>query len=121
MSTQRLNKFSFRPKQSCLFYFAIFILGMMTACSQNGSKGEAAQASMNFVVPVTIGTVTQTTVPVEVRVIGNGEAYSTVVVKSRVDGQLDRAHFLEGQDVKQGDLLFTIDSRPFDSTLKQSE
>ena len=76
---------------------------------------------MNFAVPVTVATVTQKTVPIEVRVIGNGEAYSTVVVKSQVDGQLQRVYFQEGQDVREGDLLFAIDPRPFDSALKQAE
>jgi len=76
---------------------------------------------MDFAVPVTVAEVTSKTVPVEVRVIGNGEAYSTVVVKSQLDGQLSRAYFQEGQDVNEGDLLFTIDSRPYDSALKQAE
>jgi len=121
MSTQRPNKYLLHPTQGVLPCLAIFALSLISACSQNGSKGDAAQASMNFAVPVTVGTVIQKTVPVEVRVIGNGEAHSTVVVKSRVDGQLERAYFQEGQDVKEGDLLFTIDQRPFDSTLQQSE
>jgi len=76
---------------------------------------------MTMTVPVTVATVTRKPVPVEVRVIGNGEAYSTVVVRSQVDGQLQSVHFQEGQDVKEGDLLFAIDSRPYDSALKQAE
>ena len=72
-------------------------------------------------VPVMVGKVSQKTIPVELRVIGSGEAYSTVQVKSQVDGQVERVYFQEGQDVKKGDLLFTIDRRPFEATLQQTQ
>jgi multidrug efflux system membrane fusion protein len=72
-------------------------------------------------VPVTTATVIQKTVPVQVRAIGNVEAYSTVAVKSQIGGQLVRVHFKEGQDVHKGDLLFTIDPRPYEAALKQAE
>ena len=48
-------------------------------------------------------------------------AYSTVAVKSRIAGQLFKVSFQEGQDVRKGDLLFTIDPRPFEGALKQAE
>jgi multidrug efflux system membrane fusion protein len=72
-------------------------------------------------VPVLVGTVTEKTVPVELRVIGNVEAYSTVSIKSRLAGQLVQVNFQEGQDVKQGELLFVIDPRPYEAALKQAE
>lgn len=72
-------------------------------------------------VPVTAATVIQKTVPVQIRAIGNVEAYSTVSVKSQIDGVLTRVHFKEGQDVRKGDLLFTIDPRPYETALKQAE
>jgi len=72
-------------------------------------------------VPATIGVASLKTVPVQVRTIGNGEAYSTVNVKSQVDGKVESVHFQEGQDVKKGDLLFSIDSRPFEAALQQAE
>lgn len=71
--------------------------------------------------PVTVATVTQKTVPVQVRAIGSVEAYSTVTVKSQVDGEIERVYFKEGQDVKTDDLLFAIDARPFEAKLKQAE
>jgi membrane fusion protein, multidrug efflux system len=110
-----------RFRQAVWLYLLLCSLSLWSACSQNGATGDAAQAAMSLAVPVTVATVAQKTVPVEVRVIGNGEAYSTVVVRSQVDGQLQSAHFLEGQDVNEGDLLFTIDPRPYESTLKQAE
>ena len=72
-------------------------------------------------VPVSAATVIQKTVPVQIRTIGNVEAYSTVSVKSQIGGILTRVHFREGQDVKTGDLLFTIDPRPYEAALKQAE
>ena len=59
--------------------------------------------------------------PLQIRAVGNVEAYSTVAVKSQVTGVLTQAHFKEGQDVKKGQLLFTIDPRPFEAALKQAE
>jgi multidrug efflux system membrane fusion protein len=61
--------------------------------------------------------VTQKTVPVEQNVIGNVEAYSTISVKAQVGGELTNVYFNEGDFVKKGDLLFTIDPRPFQATL----
>src|SRR4030095_8900528 len=115
MSIRGLHNYLVRPRHWVSLCLGIPVLSLMPACSQNSSKGDAAQASMTFVVTVTVGPVIQKAIPVEVRVIGNGEAYSTVLVKSQVDGQLEKAYFQEGQDVKEGDLLFTIDPRPFDS------
>jgi len=72
-------------------------------------------------VPVLVATVTEKTVPVDLKVIANVEAYSTVSIKSRLAGQLVQVNFKEGQDVKQGDLLFVIDPRPYEAALRQVE
>ncbi|MGA2267949.1 MAG: efflux RND transporter periplasmic adaptor subunit [Bryobacteraceae bacterium] len=56
-------------------------------------------------------------VPVEIQVIGNVEAYSTISVKAQVGGQLTNVSFHEGDYVKTGDLLFTIDQRPLEAAL----
>jgi multidrug efflux system membrane fusion protein len=72
-------------------------------------------------VPVLAATVTEKTVPVEVKAIANVEAYSTVSIKSRIAGQLVQVNFKEGQDVKAGDLLFVIDPRPYEAALRQVE
>src|SRR5207237_13599 len=57
-------------------------------------------------VPVTVATASQKNVPVEIQVIGNVEAYSTITVKAQVGGQLTKVSFNEGDYVKQGELLF---------------
>ncbi|HEV2351485.1 MAG TPA: efflux RND transporter periplasmic adaptor subunit [Terriglobia bacterium] len=101
-------------------------LALLSSCSDSGSAGKAApspQAAMAAMppVPATLGVASLKTVPVQVRSIGSGEAYSTVNVKSQVDGKVDSVHFQEGQDVKKGDLLFSIDPRPFEAALQQAE
>ena len=84
-------------------------------------RGEGRGAGSREAIPVLVATATQKSVPVQIRVVGNVEAYSTVAVKSQVTGVLQKAHFREGQDVKKGQLLFTIDPRPFEAALKQAE
>ena len=72
-------------------------------------------------VPVMVVTAVQKSVPVQLRAVGNVEPFNTVSVKSQVTGVLQQAHFKEGQDVKKGQLLFTIDPRPLEAALKQAE
>jgi multidrug efflux system membrane fusion protein len=72
-------------------------------------------------VPVVVGTVVQKDVPVQIRAVGTVEPYSTVSVKPQVGGVLSRVHFKEGAEVNKGDLLFTIDPRPFQSQLAQAQ
>jgi multidrug efflux system membrane fusion protein len=84
------------------------------------SDGKAKQVPQR-VVPVKIGDVTRQDVPVQINAIGNVEAYNTVSVKAQVGGEVIDVHFKEGQDVKQGDLLFQIDPRPYEMAIKQAE
>lgn len=96
---------------------AIFFSG---ACSSK-SKDEGKTARRGGPgSPVIVATVVQKDVPVQVKTIGRVEAYSTVSVKAQVGGKITRVDFREGQDVKKGDLLFTIDSRPYEIALKQA-
>ncbi len=60
-------------------------------------------------------------VPVQVRANGTVQAFSSVAVMSQVDGQILGVHFMEGQEVRKGELLFTLDQRPFEATLHQAE
>ena len=82
---------------------------------KGGRRGGAAGD-----VPVTVAIASQKDVPVEIQVIGNVEAYSTISVKAQVGGQLTNVYFHEGDYVKTGDLLFTIDPRPFQAALDQA-
>jgi multidrug efflux system membrane fusion protein len=84
-------------------------------------KQQAAGPPVVPAVPVVVAQVEQKTVPVEIRAIGNVEAYSTVSLKAQVTGQITAIHFREGQDVRKGDLLFEIDRRPFEVALAQAQ
>jgi len=72
-------------------------------------------------VPVTAGTVTAADVPVFLQAIGTVQAFNMVTIKSRVDGQLVKVEFSEGQEVKQGDPLAQIDPRPYQAALEQAQ
>jgi multidrug efflux system membrane fusion protein len=80
----------------------------------------AAQASPPGI-PVTPGTVTAEDVPVFLHGIGTVQAYNSVAIKSRVDGQIVGVNFKEGQEVKAGDPLIQIDPRPYQASLQQAQ
>lgn len=71
--------------------------------------------------PVSVGQVRQEDVPVALKAIGKVEALATVAIKARVTGQLVTVHFKEGQFVRKGDLLFTIDPAPFQVALREAQ
>ena len=102
---------------SGIFGVLFSALIFLSSCSGKDST----KATENVSVPVMVGTVIQKAVPLQIRVIGNVQAYSTITVKSIVGGEISQVHFTEGQDVKKGDFLFTIDPRPFEAGLKQAE
>src|SRR5437870_618411 len=89
--------------------------GCSTANVQSAGKKSEITAS------VTVATVTRKNVPVEVRAIGNVEAYTTISVKAQIGGELTQVYFKEGDSVKKGDPLFQIDSRPYEEAIKQAE
>jgi membrane fusion protein, multidrug efflux system len=72
-------------------------------------------------VPVGVATVASKPVPVEFGTIGTVTALATVAVKSRIDGEIMEVHLKDGQDVKAGDLLFSIDSRTIQAQLEQAQ
>ena len=72
-------------------------------------------------VPVSGAAVAQQSVPVRLQAIGNVEAFSTVALKARVDGQIVEVNLREGAAVRKGDVLFRIDPRPYEAALRQAE
>ncbi len=72
-------------------------------------------------VPVVAGTVVRKDVPIYLDGLGTVQAYNTVTVHTRVDGQLEKIAYVEGQDVRRGDLLAQIDPRPFKAQLEQAQ
>jgi membrane fusion protein, multidrug efflux system len=93
-----------------------FLLLVLAGCS-----GTKAAPPSNPPVPVVAATVVTRDMPLQVRAIGSVEAYSTVSVKTQITGQLTNVSFREGQEVNKGDLLFTLDKRPFEADLKKQE
>ncbi|HLW51373.1 MAG TPA: efflux RND transporter periplasmic adaptor subunit [Candidatus Angelobacter sp.] len=87
------------------------------ASSKSGKKGGGA----GLAVSVAVSKVTTMDLPVYLSGLGSVEAFNTVAVKSRIDGQLVQINFREGQDVKKGDLLAVIDPRPYQVALAQAE
>jgi multidrug efflux system membrane fusion protein len=78
------------------------------------ASGDQAQSRP---IPITAGQVTVRDVPLYVTGVGTVQAYNTVTIRARVDGQLDSVDFREGQDVKAGDPLAHIDPKPFQAAL----
>src|SRR5208283_5568903 len=85
---------------------------LITGCGQKKAAAPPVQT-----VPVSIGTVTQKNVPVEISNVANVQAYSSITVFAQVGGLLNKAYFKEGQDVIEGETLFTIDKIPFETAL----
>lgn len=98
-------------------------LGLTAALAAGCSKSKQ-RPEMGFMhgpVPVTVAKVVQKTVPTQVHAIGTVEAYSTVSIKSQIDGKIAAVYFHEGQAVKKGDLLVQIDPQPFEAALHQAQ
>src|SRR5512140_2648754 len=85
-----------------------------------GAPGGGRSGMMTNAVPVIAGTVEKKDVPIFLEGLGTVQAFNTVTVRSRVDGQVVRIAFVEGQEVHAGDLLAQIDPAPFQAQLDQS-
>ena len=107
-----------KPRLLARFFLAGFLF--VGACSGDPSA-EEPQSKDRPAVPVMVASVFTKDVPIQVSSVGNVEAYSTVAVKSRVSGELVAVHFREGQEVKEGDLLFTIDKAPYEVALREAQ
>ncbi len=116
-------------KQGHLLWFLVLTgIGLiaLTGCGNSGTSAASAPGGRGGRkgmgggdVPVLVAVAAQKNVPVEIQVIGNVEAYSTISVKAQVTGQLTNVYFHEGDFVKKGDLLFRIDPRPLEAALDQ--
>jgi multidrug efflux system membrane fusion protein len=105
------------PRLTFVGILGFLLLAVLSLTCSKEKSGKPNSAPL----PVVVSTAIQKTIPVQLRAIGNVQAYTTVTIKSKVGGELIRVHFTEGQDVRKGDLLFTIDPRPYEAALKQAE
>jgi multidrug efflux system membrane fusion protein len=96
----------------------LVLLALLAACKRGGQQQGPPQGEG---VPVTVAQVEKRTVPQQVSAIGTVEPMHTVQVRSQVGGTLVGVHFQEGEEVEKGDLLFTIDARPYQAALVQAQ
>jgi multidrug efflux system membrane fusion protein len=93
-----------------------------TAAAGRGGRGNAAgDGNANVRVPVVVAAVQRRDLPVYLDGLGSVDAFNTVTVKSRVDGELMEVDFKEGQEVRKGDQLAVIDSRPYQVALSSAQ
>ncbi|MDO8542860.1 MAG: efflux RND transporter periplasmic adaptor subunit [Opitutaceae bacterium] len=92
------------------------MLFLFAGCKPGATATKAAGAPLP--VPVQVATVKQVDVPRAIEAVGMVQALRTVAVKSQVDGMMAQIHFNEGDEVKVGDLLVTLDRRPFENSLR---
>ena len=85
------------------------------------SGGEKSKRAQGAPIPVSVVTATPADVPVYVNGIATVQAYNSVIVRPRVDGELTAVKFSEGQDVKKGDVLAQIDSRSYEAALHAAQ
>ncbi len=90
--------------------------GCTKAATPEGAKAEPKEA-----VPVKVAEVVQRTVPIQIKTFGNVQAYASVAIRAQVNVELMAIGFKEGEEVKKGQVLFTLDSRPFEAAVRQAE
>ena len=107
------------------FGVTVFVLAatvVFSGCSRSDKSGAKKGAGGGGPpVPVLVAKAVETNVPVQISAIGNVTPCSAVAIRSQITGKLQEVHFKEGQTVKQGDLLFTIDPRPAQAALDQAK
>jgi multidrug efflux system membrane fusion protein len=104
-----------------LLVAALSLACAVSGCTDPAGGKESPRASGPAPVPIVIGTAVERPMPTQIRAIGTVQAISTIQVKPQISGQLMTVHFREGQDVRKGDLLFTIDRRPLEAALQQAQ
>jgi len=98
--------------------FCLLAASLLHGCSPGGHPPPREPQKA---VPVTVGSALRKDVPIQIRAIGAVEAFSTVSIKTMVGGQIVKVGFVEGQEVRKGDLLFEIDSASYEAALKVAE
>jgi multidrug efflux system membrane fusion protein len=117
-------------RRACISSFLVVVAGTTFGCGSNtsaaapagsGGRGRGGRGGDGGAAPVVTAKVTEKDVPVDLAAIGNVEAYATISIRSQVTGLLTDLAFREGDLVKQGQRLFTLDRRPFEAALAQAE
>src|SRR5580700_8418130 len=91
------------------------------AALASGCAKQQAAPTARPVTRVSVAKVIQKTMPIEVTAVGNVEAISTISIRAQVAGEVQNIHFKEGDFVKKGEVLLTIDPRPYEAALAQAK
>ena len=103
-------------------FCALTLMSLILTTGWGCSSSEADKRNTSArAVPVIAGSVTQKSIPLQLRAIGSVQAFTTVSIRSLAGGEIIGVHFAEGQEVRKGDLLFTIDPRSYEATVRQAE
>ena len=108
-----------RPRRwtvQCHYAFALLSAGLFLAC---GRKTETAFERPPA--PVAVAQAVSHDVPVYIDAVGKISAREVVSIQPQVSGRITQIHFVDGADVKVGQLLFTVDPRPYQAQLNQAE
>jgi multidrug efflux system membrane fusion protein len=114
-----MKQVSDRLRWSFLF-FPLTAVVFISGCGGQGSAQSAGGSAGRPPAPVVVASVEQRDIPVQIKAIGNVEAYQTVQIKSQVNGQIQKIFFKEGEDVRLGQKLFQLDERPFQADLEKA-
>src|SRR5437016_2252313 len=111
----------YEPRVSSRFPTRLFLLGL-TAAFLTGCTNKAAQQGFDRPpTPVSVAAAITQDVPTYLDAIGKTVAREVVSIQPQVSGRILKIHFTDGANVKKGDLLFTIDTRPFEANLRQAQ
>ena len=98
-----------------------FLVPILALAGSALACAKANKAAPDEAVPVRVGTVVERAVPLQIRNVGTIQPYVAVAVRAQVSGEIMQVHFRDGQDLKKGGLLFSIDPRPYQAALAQAE
>jgi len=118
---QEEPRFALHFRLRLVLAVALGVCASLSGCTSADSKQQKAQAAAPRAVSVAVAKVQQQDVPVYLVGLGSVTAFNTANIKSRIDGQIMRVNFEEGQTVKQGDLLIVIDPRPYEVQVEQMQ
>ena len=105
----------------CRGLLALIVAWAASGCSKAATPGTAGKGGPNAPVSVKVAEVAERTVPVQIRTFGNVQAYASVAIRAQVNVELMSISFKEGEEVKKGQVLFTLDPRPFEAAVRQAE
>lgn len=114
LTLNRLVSFAEKLLATASVLVFVSLVGCTGTSVQSAPRGPAAPL-------VTTAPVVEKTLPVDLRAVGNVEAYSTIHVKAQIGGELTEVYIREGDTVRKGDPLFLIDPRPYDEAIRQAE